>query len=167
LDSFIATADDDSYYNYDWLSELVSWCNPNKKEIIGHRGHRMTFNINKEVNPYNNWKWCIGGSSTGLDILLTGVGGILYPPNSLSKECLESKIFMELCPTNDDIWLYFMTRLNGYSPKKIPSNFREFNWPSSQLVALNVENVTGKSNDISINNLEQKYGRLQLKPISS
>jgi hypothetical protein len=159
--SYIATADDDSYYNYDWLEELINWHDPNKKEIIGHRGHRITFNENDEVAPYNNWKWCIGGTSHGLDIFLTGVGGILYPPNSLSKECQKSELFMKLCPTNDDIWLYFMAHLNGYIPKKIPSDFREFNWPSSQSVALNTENVTGELNDILIKNLVRQYGKLR------
>lgn len=160
-DSFIATADDDSYYDYDWLHQLIIWYDPNKKEIIGHRGHRMTFNSKNEINPYIKWKWCIGGTATGLDVLLTGVGGILYPPTFQSKEILNSELFMDLCPTTDDIWLYFMTRLHGFSPKKIPSNFREFNWPSSQTDALNVKNVVGELNDTAIKNLELRYGKLR------
>jgi hypothetical protein len=160
-DEFIVTADDDLYYNYDWLEELVGYYSPNQKEIIGHRGHKITFDASGSVRPYNNWKWCVGGLVSGHDIFLTGCAGILYPPGSLISETVKSEIFMELCPTADDVWLYFMTRLNGYIPKKIPSDFREFSWPSSQEVTLNSENVIRGSNDICISNLERKYGTMK------
>jgi hypothetical protein len=160
-EEFIVTADDDLYYNYDWLEEMVSYYEPNRKETIGHRGHKITFDENGSVRSYANWKWCIGALASGPDIFLTGVGGILYPPGSLITETANSEIFMKLCPTADDVWLYFMTRLNGYLPKKIPSDFREFSWPSSQDVALNSENVGHGSNDICIANLEKKYGNVK------
>lgn len=157
---FIVTADDDIYYNYDWLEELTNNYDPNLNEVVGHRGHRITYNLEGVVNPYANWKWCIGSLVKGNDIFLTGCGGVLYPPKSLSVEVIDSHAFMHLCPTADDVWLYFMARINGYSAKKIPSYFREFSWIGSQDVALNAENVDKCRNDECIKNLEKIYGNI-------
>lgn len=34
----------------------------------------------------------------------TGVGGILYPPNVLDSRVVDDTLFMNLCPTADDVW---------------------------------------------------------------
>ena len=159
-DSFIITADDDIYYNYDWLGELVDSYNPKLQEVIGHRGHQITFNEDKSTKSYIKWRWCIGSEISGPDIFLTGCGGILYPPNSLHKDVIDSELFMRECGTADDVWLHFMTRLNGFTPKKISSNFREFAWQGSQVVNLNSTNVDQGTNDVCIKNLEVIYGKL-------
>jgi hypothetical protein len=159
-DSFIVTTDDDIYYNYDWLNEFIDSYNPNIKEVIGHRGHQITFNDDNTTKPYIKWRWCIGNKSSGSDIFLTGCGGVLYPPNALYKDVINSGLFMRECGTADDVWLHFMTRLNGFTPKKIPSNFREFAWQGSQVVNLNSANVDQGTNDLCIKNLEAIYGKL-------
>ncbi|MDR1326837.1 MAG: hypothetical protein LBJ74_00365 [Heliobacteriaceae bacterium] len=43
---------------------------------------------------------------------LVGMAGVLYPPNSLYKDITDEKLFMELAPTNDDIWFWLMAVLN-------------------------------------------------------
>lgn len=35
-----------------------------------------------------------------------GVGGVIYPPHIFSQEIFNEKIFLELCPTSDDIWFW-------------------------------------------------------------
>lgn len=58
---------------------------------------------------------------------LVGVGGVLYPANSLDGEVVNSELFNRLAPTNDDIWFWFMaikagTRINvvkGNHPKPV------------------------------------------------
>ena len=44
---------------------------------------------------------------------LTGVGGVLYPPHSLPKEIFNSKVFMDIAETVDDVWLRLMAVLGG------------------------------------------------------
>lgn len=160
-DAFIVTADDDIYYNYDWLEELIDNYNPKRKEIIGHRGHQITFNDDKSTKPYIEWRWCIGKLTTGGDVFLTGGAGTLYPPKSLASEVVDTAVFMQKCSTADDVWLHFMARLNGYTSKKIPSNFREFAWSGSQEFNLNLGNVDQGANDVCIKNLEEIYGKLK------
>ena len=47
----------------------------------------------------------------------TGAGGVLYPPKCFHKNILDEKSIMELCPSNDDIWLNWMVKLNNYKIK--------------------------------------------------
>ena len=42
---------------------------------------------------------------------LTGVGGVLYPPNSLHQDILSQEGFSSLCPNADDIWFWAMAVL--------------------------------------------------------
>ena len=53
---------------------------------------------------------------------LVGIGGVLYPPNSLYKDVLDEKLFKKLAPTNDDIWFWFMAILNGYRISVVQNN---------------------------------------------
>ena len=43
----------------------------------------------------------------------TGVGGVLYPPNSLNQEMMDSEIFKQIAPTTDDIWFWAAAVANG------------------------------------------------------
>ena len=45
--------------------------------------------------------------------MLTGVGGVLYPPNIFDQTLFDKSIFLEKCKYADDIWLTFNAfRLN-------------------------------------------------------
>ena len=44
---------------------------------------------------------------------LVGCGGVLYPPNSLYEDVIKDSLFMEIAPTNDDLWLWAMSILKG------------------------------------------------------
>ena len=37
---------------------------------------------------------------------------MLYPPHALYKDITDEKLFMELAPTNDDVWFWIMSVLN-------------------------------------------------------
>ena len=50
---------------------------------------------------------------------LVGVGGVLYPPNCLYKDVCNSELFMELAPTNDDQWFWFMAILSNTKIKVV------------------------------------------------
>jgi len=51
----------------------------------------------------------------------------LYPPRSLNEEMLDSKIFMEMAPTVDDIWFWAAAVANG--TKIVPFPFGRHNKP--------------------------------------
>jgi hypothetical protein len=81
-ESYIVTADDDIYYNYDWLAELIKHHDSSEKCLTGHRGHKITYDNFGSINKYVDWRWRIGGLQKGRDVFLTSGGGILFPPHS-------------------------------------------------------------------------------------
>ena len=91
-------------------------------------------------------------------IMLTGVGGILYPVNSLNKEVFNEKVFLNICATNDDIWNYFMIRKNNFVSRVIPGRLRGHIWQGSQKKQLAQINVLKDGNTVLFKNMINQYG---------
>lgn len=154
----IVTADDDVYYPRDWLRSLVQEYSSRAPAIVCHRGHLPTFTASGDTCPYGNWQWearCPEGSNI---LMPTGVGGVLYPPNSLDSRVLDENLFSSLCPYADDLWLYFMGRLRGAHYRTVPTIFRLREWTSSH--GLSGENVSKGRNDQQVARLEAHFGRI-------
>lgn len=107
-DAIIVTADDDNYYSVNWLEKLVASYKLYPKAISAHK-------VTKFSLKNNLWTWNAGGrdyyDSPSFLNKLVGVGGVLYPPNSLYKDINDRNLFMKLAPTNDDQWFWFMAVL--------------------------------------------------------
>lgn len=157
--AFIATADDDAYYDRSWLRDLVSGWEGRNNQIVFHRGHRIQLDDSGRPRPYRDWNPCISGPQESIHNFPTGVGGVLYPPGSLDADVLDQETFMALCPKADDLWLYWMGRKAGAKYKKtgnrrnVPENIK-----SNQDVALWYENINGGKNDRYIAQLIGKFG---------
>ncbi len=106
----LVTADDDVYYRRDWLQKLY-------ESYLNHPGY---------VHCHRATGFFLGAG--GFDAIgggrhyykepsylnkLVGVGGVLYEPGILHSDVTNERLFMELAPTNDDIWFWFMTILKG------------------------------------------------------
>ena len=118
-DAYIATADDDIYYPRDWLSMLVSAVKPERREVVGLRGRWIEFEADGSFAPYRSWKFLENETPASARVLLTGVGGTLYPPNCFTAEVADVKKFLSLSPSTDDLWFYFLLRKNGYVCRKV------------------------------------------------
>ena len=93
------------------------------------------------------------------DIFPTGVGGVLYPPGSLSPAVLDKETFRALCPRADDLWLYWMGRRAGSVYKKTGNrNNVPVILESNQAVALWLDNGGGRMNDRYIEQLIARFG---------
>lgn len=103
----IVTIDDDIHYQPDMLRRLIDLHKRLPNAIIAHRVRKIKLNA-----PYRKWR-----KYKCYDFILrkfhfnhlsmqTGVGGVLYPPHSLDKEMLDPTLFMNIAPTNDDIWFW-------------------------------------------------------------
>jgi len=109
-EAVIITADDDMYYHPKMVERLYK-AYLEQPEYI--HCHRVTKIIVKE-GVYS----AIPG---GYDVYaqpsylhkLTGCSGALYPPASLYRDISNEELFMHLAPTNDDIWFWLMSTLNG------------------------------------------------------
>lgn len=118
-DAIIVTADDDVYYAPNWLERLYSSYSDDKNCIYCHKATKFSY----ENGKFN----AIGGGKKyhhGASFLnkLVGVGGVLYPINSLDNEVGNSELFSRLAPTNDDIWFWFMAIKAGTRIKIVKGN---------------------------------------------
>ena len=157
-EDFIVTADDDIYYPENWLESLINSHVESKREILCCRAHRISKDKEGCLLPYKEWEWETGSLCDDEYIFPTGTGGVLYPPESLHKEVFNEKIFLEKCEYADDIWLYFMFRLNGYMAKKVDVSLDFYSWRGTEKNGLARINVVNKKNDIQMKNLIEVYG---------
>jgi predicted O-linked N-acetylglucosamine transferase (SPINDLY family) len=158
-DSFIVTADDDIYYQPDWLQKLLKSWDGNHKTVTAHRAHKIRLDDNRNPVSYRDWKWQVGPEEPADGLIFpTSGAGALYPPNVFHKDVIKSEIFMELCPDADDIWLYWMASLNGAKAKRSDYGFQLIEWPSESGIALWHSNIYQDGNDRQINNLVEYYG---------
>lgn len=115
----IITIDDDLIYSYDMVEKLVQAHRQDPTCICANRVHRILLNKEGRPKSYLNWNLCSNIIGTSPLNFLTGVGGVLYPPQSLPKETLNESVFLDICPYADDVWFYAMALKQGTSIRKI------------------------------------------------
>lgn len=156
----IVIADDDVYYHPHWLEELV--VGMKSDTVTCHRAHRITYSPDGAIMSYRDWEKNIRGPVSGSSIFPTGVGGVLYPNGVLHPDVTNWELAKQLCPSGDDIWLFWMASRGGAKFSKIGPQHREISWPGSQRIALHRSNVLdGNLNDVQIQRITKYYGGLQ------
>ncbi len=158
--SFVATADDDVYYDHTWLERLVGGYDPAQPAIVCHRAHRMRFDADGDPLTYLRWDWEVPDRETSPHLLATGVGGVLYFPYALPDEALDEAAFRSVAPNADDLWLYWMERRAGLNVTTLGHRRPLVTWLQTQRHGLNRLNVGGViMNDTTIRLLTAAYGR--------
>jgi hypothetical protein len=162
--AIIVTADDDILYSKLWLKELYDSYLKNPACIHCHAAHLMKKAEDGTLRNYT--EWAMGApQSTEPDMLLfpRGVGGVLYAPNSLNIKVFDKKVFMELCPTNDDIWFKAMSLLNGVACQKVNRISKgHMSLRGNQGFNLKGINVHQGQNDVQIRKVFKKYDLYRL-----
>lgn len=159
-DGYIVTADDDIFYRPDWLASLVAGYRTNDV-VVCRRAHRLVSPRPDIILPYLDWQWDVQDAASrtpSTDILPTGVGGVLYPPGVLHPDVTNETLFLELAPTNDDLWFFWMARRAGSRCEKVGGEFEMEMWPDTQEVSLYQENVAALGNDRQVAALLRRYG---------
>ncbi|HEY6631996.1 MAG TPA: hypothetical protein VIZ90_11135 [Rhizobiaceae bacterium] len=131
--AFLVTADDDYIYPRDWLAGLVEAYQPGQREVLCYRAHQIA-TADEKPDLFRAWSRT---SPTGISsplLFALGYGGVLYPPGILGPGATD-RIFLDLSPTGDDIWLYFMARRNGATIRRIPGG-RATRLPSANIASL-------------------------------
>lgn len=103
----VITADDDIIYNKDTVKTLYNSYIKDKNAIYACRCHEI--NMDHKFR-YDKWKKCVKG---GNKLFFTGVGCVLYPPNSFHQDVIRYDLASKICPTGDDIWFWAMAKLRG------------------------------------------------------
>ncbi len=158
-DNIIVTADDDIFYENDWLEKLILSHEKDKKSIICHRAHKIKFTKEGVIASYKNWAKKIRTSAPSYFNFSTGAGGVLYPPHCLYKDILNEKLFMEFAPKADDVWFWAMALLNG-TKTSVAQNC------TKQLTYINPERERGLTNELTLFQTNKKGGNdLQLEKV--
>lgn len=112
-EDIIITADDDIYYEKDWLETLHQKHIEFPDCVVCQRPRRLELKEDK-INVLTSRK------SEGLDLSkpdyfnqMLGGTGCLYPPHSLHSDIFNIEKINRLLPTNDDIYFWAMAVLRG------------------------------------------------------
>lgn len=127
-DDIIVLADDDLYYQKDWLELLYKSYLKNPDMIHCHRAHKVRFSDNDEILPYENWEKCIKEQVDNEIYLATSGPGILLPHpgrNLFHKDITNENLFLTLAPKGDDLWIWAMAVLNNTDMKIVENNIVE------------------------------------------
>lgn len=156
----VITIDDDILYPHDMIEILCKEHAQHPGLIIGHRAHKMTFNLGKLEN-YKQWDFQTTDCNPSDFTFITTGAGTLFPSRCFSKEALDSDKFLSLCPNADDVWFKAMSLLNDKPHKKVTDNrpfwSRFFSLETSQDIALANSNFVDNRNDLQIKAVFKHY----------
>lgn len=154
-DKCIVTADDDIFYERDWLKKLWDMHLRYPNDKITHIAHTVSFGSDGILLPYNKWMHNVRAATCGKMYFPTGGGGTLYPPTPVSEYFLDENLYMKLAPNADDVWFYFMGILSGL-------NTRIVGHPCNRLKYVDIYKeygLNGKSTLQSVNVVQNQNDR--------
>lgn len=158
----IITIDDDVFYEYDVLENLIEAHLKSPNCVQAHYTHIVEKTEDGEIKPYVSWKRGEYGFEPDFKVFPVGVGGVLYPPHCFDEEVFNEDCFMGICKYGDDIWFKAMSIRNGvkaavvFSHHKYGEDFIVNQ--SEQGTGLWNVNVHGESlNDTQLRNVFEKY----------
>ncbi len=119
-DDIIVTADDDIFYENDWLEKLYTAYQADPKNVYCHKATKFIY------EGMHKFK-AIGGGKAYYKTpsflnKLVGIGGVLYPPHACDADVLKTDVFMKIAPTNDDIWFWLMCVKNNTRVAVVKNN---------------------------------------------
>ncbi len=153
----IVTCDDDKIYPAGWLEGLLGTQSKYPHQIICNRSRVIEFDGNGDLKPYMLWP---PGKAQGpsKSLLPLGVGGVLYPADSLDKRVLDTGLYTKLCPTSDDLWLKVMAMLAGTQTVQVPDTNGVYpSIPFWNGPKLSPENLWNDGNNIALNLLLKHF----------
>lgn len=152
----IITVDDDVMYPVDMVDLLYRRHLMFTDAVVASVTHQMARDNSGKILPYKKWPRGYQVKEPQDDVYPVGIGGVFYPPNSFCSSVLDEKLFIELCPRSDDVWLKLMARKKGTLAVSVNDHRlwsrRNLMIDGSQQFALKRSNKSKVSgNDVKIN----------------
>lgn len=141
----IITAKDNIFYPKNWLEQLYN--EYDGENIIAHRVKEIKTNIYGRFVP-SSWKIkkLIEKEKPSIINFPDAKGGVLYPPNSIHSDILNSS---ELVEIEDNLYFWAMSVINGKKIKAIPEGYFNLNYINPPKKYFNDEKeLKNKNNDI-------------------
>lgn len=156
-DHVIVTCDDDKLYPPNWLRGLIDGHQAHPGKIICWRSRQINLTGDELLTPYRGWP-LTNHNRPSFSLLPLGVGGVLYPPDCFTSEVLDTSLFLDLCPTADDLWLKVMAARTGTPAVQVGQNAVMHPsipyWNGSKLSA---DNIWGRQNDAAVQRLLEYF----------
>ena len=155
----IIIVDDDVEYDDALIEKLMASYRKHPDCVSCMRANMLMFRSDGTLRNYAGW---LMGYTILLDtptyqLMPTGVGGVLYPPNSIPQEAFNEKAIKQTCLYCDDLWLKIWTSHNNYKTV-VPRDYCVYKEiTGTQQVALWKTNVTQQNNDKSLYNILKYY----------
>jgi hypothetical protein len=164
---YILTVDDDVFYHSGLIEKLLDLSMRYSNTICCNCASKVKIK-NGDIAPYLSWSDVFSEQKPSVELLPIGVGGVLYPPNSISTEVFNIDVFKEICFLADDIWLNIMARLIGTKVAK--TNYDSFYLPvmnKNNYTLNSINNIEGQ-NDVQINAVRNYcLSKLKIDPFQS
>lgn len=158
----IITFDDDVFYSCRTVESLLLAHLQYPQAIIARRAHRIKCDETGSILPYKDWEWNTHKiNEPRMDLVPTGVGGVLYPPHSLHQDLYNVAQIKSIALNEDDLWLKLMSVLQGTYVVSIQEPFSPLIYlPGSQEEGLWEDNVQNGENDKCLSALLSIYNTL-------
>ena len=151
-DDLVITIDDDLQYPPDTIASLYASYLLYPNAVSASRVHIMVFDDQKRPAPYAQWiqetDMCVYTPS--MQLMATGVGGILYRPSLFRKEIFNKAAIMETCLHADDLWLKAMEVMSDIPVVLARPSMPLYFMPGSQDDSLFDINVRKGQNDVQL-----------------
>lgn len=155
--NLVITCDDDVFYPENTIESLINAHKKFPKAVICNRGHKINFE-NGHPLSYRKWSHNYKSKKPELDLVPTGVGGVLYPPNCYHEDIFDIETFKDVCFFADDLWLKIQVLRNGVGVMTLRTFSRDLiNVGKSQDFKLVQHNAIEGGNDSQFDNLLRHY----------
>ena len=162
-EAIIVTADDDLYYDREWLADLLATVRFGALEVVCHRASRFPTSsltmplLSEWVQDVTDFE----STKPSRDLVLSSGAGAVFAPRVLHADVLNRLLFNELTPMCDDTWLAWMIFRTGATIRTSgrPRSLRA--WSRTNRGSLYVENQAGRM-DIYLSAMAARYGPLHL-----
>lgn len=149
----VVTFDDDLYYEYDAVEVLL------KHERLGdtvlcRRAHEIRLEDNIPL-MYAEWDFEVVRDVKSRLVFPTSGGVMMVLPGALNNTVLDHTIFMTEADGADDMWWYFMFRIDGGVARKCGGQMRLYEWSREDKSGLFEVNHDGR-NDIVFQTLQAR-----------
>lgn len=113
--SNIFIIDDDIFYPTDMVETMLDAHNHYPDRIICRYAKSITYEDDGNLASIYSWKHIYNTSINDSDVFFGTGGGTLipYPYKSLYKDTLNLDLAIQLCPTEDDLWINTMAKINS------------------------------------------------------
>lgn len=162
-DAIVVTIDDDIFYPENHLEMLWKKHLEYPKAVCCWYAHKIGYDKQGEVLPYNDWESDVAGfNEPTMQLLPVGCGGVLYPVKEMPEELFREEQIRKLCIRTDDLWLKSMEVLSGIPVVRcVEDSLIFYGFIQTRHKGLFADNADKDGNDVSMRKILESYPKVQ------